>query len=111
LRQEPYSFSSDAGTFDNRFVLRYTNRTLATENFQSSNNVAIISGKSTVTIRSYAEEMEAVSIYDVLGREIFNATAIGENELEINSLPSTRQTLIVKVKLQNGQTISRKIVF
>jgi len=111
LRQEPYSFSSDAGTFDNRFVLRYTNTTLATENFQNSNNVAIISGKSTVTIRSYAEEMDAVAIYDVLGREIFNATDISENELEINSLPSTRQTLIVKIRLQNGQTISRKIVF
>ena len=30
LRTVPYSFTSESGKFDNRFILRYTNQTLST---------------------------------------------------------------------------------
>jgi hypothetical protein len=111
LRQEPYSFTADSGLSDDRFVLRYTNTTLGTENFQSSNSVAVVSGKSEIKIRSYSEIINNIMVYDVLGREIFNQANINENEFEIKGLIAVHQTLIIKIKLKNGQTISRKIAY
>ncbi|TRX01888.1 hypothetical protein [Flavobacterium gawalongense] len=34
IKQDSYNFSSDTGTFDDRFVLRYTNGSLGTDNLE-----------------------------------------------------------------------------
>nr|HPJ11310.1 T9SS sorting signal type C domain-containing protein [Flavobacterium sp.] len=100
-----------AGTYNDRFMLRYTNGALATEDFQNSNSVVVASGKENVKVRSYASDISAIAVYDVLGREIFSKDQINNTEFSIPGLLANQQTLVVKIKLSNGQTVIRKTIY
>ena len=111
LKQAPYHFTAFAGQYDNRFLLRYTNNELATENFQASNDVLVFSEKAELMVKSYSENIASVSVYDVLGRKIFSSDNVDESELHIDTLKPTHQTLILKIKLVNGQTVTKKTIY
>lgn len=112
LRKEPYSFSSVAGRFDNRFVLRYTNtKSLGTTHFKDfSSSIVLASNDGQVKIISNTEAIKKVMVYDILGREIFAKNNINAMELSIKDIILNRQALVVKIVLENGQEISKKII-
>lgn len=112
LKQAPYSFATTAGRYDSRFVLRYTNQNLATANFENStNNVVIVSGQQQIKIKSYLDPIDTVTVYDILGREIAKKSTISNNEFVVLGLVSSQQALVVKILLENGQTVTKKIIF
>ena len=108
LSQNPYSFTANSGIHNDRFVLRYTNSTLSNPNFDS-NSILIYSSNDQIVINSDLEKLTSIEIYDVLGRVLQSSSNVSENRLEI-AFPVINQTLIVKVKLANGETISRKVL-
>jgi len=113
LRKNPYTFESVSGRFDNRFVLRYTNKnkSLGTEHFKEyGNSVVVATNAGQVNIMSSIEAIKRVAIYDVLGREIFTKNNINAMELSIKDIIINRQALVVKVVLENGQEVSKKII-
>jgi len=111
LRQSPYSFSSAAGKFNDRFVLRYTNQVLGNPEFGNIENSVIVAGnQGELTIKSSIENIQEVTIYDVLGRQLFFAKEINNTNFVTSNISLRQQTLIVKIKLENGMTISRKII-
>lgn len=112
LKNGNYTFNTVAGTFNDRFVLRYTNKTLATATFNSLENTVLVSNKNKqIKINSFAQTIDKVTIYDLLGREIYQKINVNSNELSIANLVSSRQPLIVKMILQNGATVTDKIIF
>jgi hypothetical protein len=111
LRTAPYAFTANPGTYNDRFILRYTNGTLGTKDFQNSNSVIVASGKEDIKVRSYANKISAIQVYDVLGREIYSKDVINNNEFSIKGLIANHQTLVVKIKLENGQTAIRKTIY
>jgi hypothetical protein len=112
LRSCPFTFNTAAGTFNDRFVLRYTNKTLGTNDFESLENQVLVSNKNKqIKVNSKAEIIDKVSVYDLLGRQLFKKDKVNSNEFSILNLVSSQQTLLVKVTLQNGQTLTRKIIY
>jgi hypothetical protein len=112
LRIGPYTFTTTSGTFNNRFVLRYTNKTLGTNDFDSLENQVLVSNKNKqIKVHSAIEIIDKVAIYDLLGRQLFKKEKVNNNELAIPNFVSSQQMLLVKVSLQNGQTITRKIMY
>lgn len=111
LRNAPYTFTAQPGTIDDRFILRYTNAVLATNDFQTGNSVVVVSGKEDIKVRSYAENISAIEVFDVLGRQIFNKDHIDNAEFSIKGLLANHQTLVIKIKLENGQTAVRKTIY
>lgn len=116
LKTGNYTFNTIAGTFNDRFVLHYkdnsTAKTLAATTFDSSENKILVSNKNKqIKINSFAETIDKVAIYDMLGRQIYQKENVDSNEFSIANLVSSRQTLVVKVMLQNGKMISKKIIF
>lgn len=113
LRKDPYTFESVSGRFDNRFVLRYTNKnkSLGTDHFKEyRNSVVVAADAGQVKIMSSIEAIKKVAVYDILGREIFTKNNINAMELSIKDIIINRQALVVKVVLENGQEISKKII-
>jgi len=111
LKLSPYDFTSDTGTLDNRFVLRYTNEMLGNPDFNSvENGVVVATNDHIISVKSYREPIDEVAAYDVTGRKIFHEEAVNATELKINEITAKQQTLILKIKLQNGQIITRKII-
>jgi len=112
LKGGNYTFNTVAGTFNDRFILRYTNKTLGTADLETLENQVLISNKNKqIKVISAVETIDKVLVYDLLGRQIYKKEKISSNELTIPNLVSSQQTLLVKVTLQNGQTVTKKIIF
>jgi hypothetical protein len=112
LRQSPYLFIANIGRIDNRFLLRYTDEALGNPSFEAvADAVFIANNKNQISIQSSMESIESVTVYDVLGRLLLKKSNIKNNTFLINNLTLSNQTLIVKIVLENGQTVTKKIVF
>jgi len=112
LRKSNYSFDSEIGTFTDRFVLRYTSKTLGTDDFENSENGVLVSVQSKlIKVNSTSENIKEVQIYNIGGQLIYNKNKIDLNELQISNLQSGNQVLLVKVILDNDHTVTKKIIF
>jgi len=112
LKSGNYTFNTVAGTFNDRFVLQYSNKTLGTNNFDSLENKVLVSNANKqIKINSFAETIDKVVIYDLLGRQIYQKIKVNSNEFSIANLLSSHQVLVVKTLLQNGKTFTDKIIY
>lgn len=111
LKSAPYVFASESGTFNNRFVLRFTNTTLTSTDFGANNSVIVYKDKNALKFNSSTENIENVTVFDVLGRKILDANGIHNKNFSKENLLVNQQTLIVKIKLSDGTILTKKIVF
>jgi hypothetical protein len=112
IKESPYNFSSATGTFNDRFVLRYTDKTLGTTDFDTTNNQILVSNKNRqLTINAFDDFIDKVVIYDAAGRKIYQKRNVANKELTVLNLASGQQVLLVNVVLQNGRKIIKKIVY
>ena len=111
LLNNPYSFYSEQGDFKNRFVLRYTTETLSNEEFSNLNNSVTVFSNNSINVKSSSEKIHSISVYDVLGKELFHQNSINSNEFSISKIQRTNSALIVKVVLENGRISNKKIIF
>lgn len=111
LKLAPYSFTSQAGTFDNRFVLLYTENTLSNEDFSSLENSVFVYDNGKIVVKSSIETMKTITVFDVLGRTISNYNNVNANEFELKNLSPSAKTLIIKIELANGVIVNKKIIF
>lgn len=114
LKQSPYEFTSaQTGQIDDRFELVYKNQLLGNDSFQNiAGNVIAVSGKNEITVHSAVENISSVAVYDVLGRTLYQSgDQVSSKSLSISNILPNQQTLIVKIKLYNGQIVVRKIIY
>jgi hypothetical protein len=112
LKKEGYSFFTQKGVFNDRFVLRYTNKNLSTNDFNPNGNQVLISCKNQqIKISSLNQIIEKVSVYDLLGRKIYQKKNIETAETTIYDLALSPQVLIIKMQLQSGKSIAEKMLF
>lgn len=109
IKNQPYNFSSVKGKFTNRFVLRYTNQALGNDDFDRTNQIVAFSNDNLITINSSLEDISEVQIFDVLGRQLHENKAISKRTYEVKK-DIAQQTIIVKVKLQNGIWVTKKVL-
>lgn len=109
LTEGSYSFTSEAGTFENRFRVIYTG-TLGTENPSAGQNATLIYSKDRqLTVESPAA-IKSVAVYDMLGRSLYQANDIDAATFSANVAAQPQQVVIINVILENNQRISKKIV-
>lgn len=112
LKSGNYTFTTLAGTFNDRFVLRYNNKTLATSNYDALTNKVLVSNTNKqIKVNSFAKTIDKVEVYDLLGKQIYQKEKVNGNELLILNLVSSNQTLLVKTTLQSGETVTNKIIY
>ncbi|MDP3681848.1 MAG: T9SS sorting signal type C domain-containing protein [Flavobacterium sp.] len=112
LKASSYDFTTQAGTFNDRFVLRYIDKTLGAGDFEAADDKVVISVKNKqIKIDSSDETIDKVLIFDLIGKQLYKKINVGNNEHVIPNLSSSEQVLIVKIVLQNGQTVSKKVIF
>nr|WP_321227420.1 GEVED domain-containing protein [uncultured Psychroserpens sp.] len=112
LSTNDYTFTSETGEFNDRFEIVFKPEALSVnENELSPNDLTIIELGSGDVEFSVGKNMtiEAVEILDVLGRTIYKLR--GQNSTETYNLSNLSQaTYIARVKLSNGQTITKKAI-
>ncbi|WP_417939118.1 T9SS sorting signal type C domain-containing protein [Flavobacterium sp. RS13.1] len=112
LTSKNYTFTTTAGTFNNRFVLRYKNTTLGTGDFETTDAaVWVMVQNKTITVNSTTENIEKVFIYDVSGKELYRKDKVSNLQLILQNQPFAQQILLVKVVLENGYQTTKKVIF
>lgn len=115
LRTGGYTFTTAIGVFPERFMLRYKNSgTLDTSDFASLDKNVFVSIKDkTIKLQAVSdtENLSETTIYDIGGKLLYNKKEINNKELLITNLQPTHQVLLVKITLDNGHTVTKKIVF
>ncbi|RYZ86654.1 MAG: T9SS sorting signal type C domain-containing protein, partial [Proteobacteria bacterium] len=111
LKNGPYAFSTLAGTFNDRFELRYTDQLLSTPDHELSNSLVIAVDNRAVKLKSSGENIAAVTIYDLLGRIVYDRSGISTTDFTIENIISSQQSLIVKATLDDGTIVTRKILY
>ncbi|MBC5861806.1 PA14 domain-containing protein [Flavobacterium turcicum] len=112
LKTSPYSFQTTKGTFNDRFVLRYTDKTLGVEDVITDFNTVLVTVKNKqLKVTAGKEDINSVVIYSILGKQIYFKKDIANKELVIENLPSSDQVLIVKTVLEDGTLYTTKTIF
>jgi hypothetical protein len=112
LKSGNYIFSTTKGTFNNRFVLKYSNKSLRTSNFVTlKNKVLVTDSNQQIQINSFTESIDKVVVYDLLGRPIYQKNKVNSAKFLITDLVSNHQTLVVKTTLQSGEIVANKIFY
>lgn len=112
LKDSPYSFDTESGTFEDRFVLSYSSKTLATDHFEFVEKGVLVAVKNkAIKISSSLEIIDKVFIFDFSGKLVYSRRNINDKEIKVTELTlGHSQALIVKVILQNGQVVAEKII-
>jgi hypothetical protein len=110
LKTEPYHFFSNAGTINNRFKIVYTDNTLNTTNFELDSSIQF-NVNAHINIKSTKYQLKEVIVYDLLGRKLKEYKNLNHKEISLHDFYRTQTTLIIKVKLETGEYINRKIIF
>jgi len=117
LKLRPYVFTATAGVSNTRFKLRFKkvrseseerDDRLATSN--PDQTVTVVSSENTIIVESSSENIEEITVYDILGRQLHYASKINATEFELQDVLSN-QALIVKVTLANGSSVIKKVLF
>ena len=106
-----YTFTTEAGTFNERFVVAYaTDAQLGTE-------TPVVQTKATVVCKNGRQiavnapaAINSVTVYDMLGKTIFQKSNVDSTEFSTSEINVAPQVLVVKVTLSNQQVISKKIM-
>ena len=110
IKQSPYTFFAQQGTFNNRFELVFRDELLSTDDFSATNTVTVFGDDAGIHLNA-SEKISEISVHDVLGRALYEKKNSGKNEVIISAIPHSNQALFVKIKLENGALINRKLIF
>ena len=124
LKQGAYTFNTEKGIFNNRFVLRYVDKnavepvvetpvveTPVVETPVIDSSVTVSVKQDQITVSSSEDLISKIIIYDVAGKIIYQKEDVSANDFMIQNLLSSKQVLLVTLVLENGKTTSTKIVY
>jgi hypothetical protein len=103
-------FTTETGTFNNRFQIKYTSN-LAVDNPDFSLNTVLVANDSNnIYVKSSAKELKSVEIYDVRGRLILSKDNINNFNVTFANIGIAHQVLIVHITSVDGKKVSKKII-
>jgi|GEM_PF-2367741 len=112
LKESEYSFTTVPGTFNERFVLRYVPAAeLGIDNpTVDANSIVVFRNGSQIDIKSKDQSIEHVTVYDLLGKVIFDKNKINAQSFSTDQLNVSNQVVIVKVITDTQAEIAKKII-
>ncbi|RSK39108.1 T9SS sorting signal type C domain-containing protein [Mangrovimonas spongiae] len=112
LRSSPYNFTTNSGEFNDRFILRYRNNRLSINDIEESQDNIIIAtpNYNYVKVTAKSSVITNATIYDMLGKKIFEDNNLNVLETTIKNFTHSDGTYIINITLKNGMQKSQKVV-
>ena len=108
LRTTPYSFTSQAGTYNGRFKLRYNGATLSNSTSETTTTVAYIN-HNQLNIQTIAP-IKKITLHDVRGQLITTYTPNESTTHFESELNFANGVYIASIELENGTKITQKVM-
>ena len=111
LKNGPYTFATAIGTFDSRFILRYTDATLGTQNPEFKENDVVIykNTDNDFVITTSLFEMASVKVFDIRGRLLMDKKNVNASQTTFNA-GAVNQVLLVQVTTVDGLKVTKKVI-
>lgn len=109
LKAAPYTFTTATGTFSNRFVLRFSNETLSAPTVEKNNELQVYT--SNGIIASANTLIQAVLVYDIQGRLLYQNQDVNQTEFQITNVSKSNSPLVIQVVFENQVTVSKKVIY
>lgn len=115
LKDKPYLFTTEEGDFDDRFILRYTDKTLSVKDPAYENTIQVVFTRSNnvlnITNSTTDNTVLAVSLFNIQGKLMskWNVTDKEQTNIKIPIQNIASGVYIVKMKTSKGN-ISKKII-
>jgi len=109
LKQSPYEFESQAGTFNDRFVLRFNNTVLANRQFDFDNTVEALIFKHQLQVQS-SDEIKNITVFDVSGKRLkVYHPEVNSNHFNTD-FPFANGIYLVEIKMTDGSSVTKKLI-
>lgn len=108
LKASPYLFTTDAGRFDDRFVLRYTNSALSNNNFNASGLAAFIDKHKLHAAAS--ENIESIEVYELNGKLVQSYKPSAKMKTFEGDFVFATGIYFAKIKLESGTVATQKLM-
>lgn len=111
LKEAAYHFTTETGTYNERFQLRFTDANLHYDNNELAHDdyVTIYQHQEKVNIAASAE-IQSTKIYNLLGQLILEDET-KTNHLVLDHFKPQNQILVLRVTVDQDKVITRKIFF
>lgn len=110
LKTNPYQFTTENGSINDRFKVVYINSTLENPEFDIDNNIRVAI-KDNISVSSNNLLMESIIVYNLIGQKIDVYENINSNYFTLSNLRKNNAGLLLKIKLHTGETVIRKVVY
>lgn len=112
LNEGDYNFSTEAGTFNDRFEVQFVNETLGVNDpIIASNAIVVYKNSETIFINSSNLTMSEVKLFDVRGRLITSKQDILASEVSFANLTIANQMILVQITTTDGVTVTKKVAY
>jgi len=109
LAENPYTFASDAGTFNNRFELVYQETLTTVQPGPDFKNVVVYKQNHEVVINGGSHTIARVAIYDIRGRLLAARDNVNATEIRIPT-DGTNGLLVTKITFGDATVVTKKVV-
>lgn len=110
LKMSDYSFTSNIGTFEDRFVVVYENSLLSSsESIWNENAIVIYKPNDLIVVNSGTVNMKNIKVFDVRGRIIVEKNNVNSLETRID-VGDTNQVLLFEITSEDGKVVTKKYV-
>lgn len=109
LKQSPYTFTSEAGTFDTRFVLRFNDTTLQNTAFTTSIQFTAFVHNRQLHIES-SKIIEKVNVFDISGKRLMQFSAEKNKKSIQRDFATANGVYLVKVEFSDGTMATTKVL-
>ena len=110
LRTNAYNFATLAGTVNNRFELVFQRALKNDTSIANESGIVVYKNNFDIVVNSGNAIIKNVKIYDMRGRLLFEKVNINATEIRMNLLGSS-QIILVKTTLDDGQVITKKVIY
>lgn len=111
LKNGGYTFNTQAGLYEDRFIIIYQQPLLNSKEVQAVNNsnVIVYKNNSAITISSNTSNINSIIINDSMGRLLYKSDTINTQNFTINIPHVSRQIILVTVNTATG-TSTKKVL-
>ncbi|MDI1305898.1 MAG: hypothetical protein PSX42_13805, partial [bacterium] len=107
-----YEAELTEGSNNDRFALRFTDKTLGMDSFSlSKSDEAIVIVNQNVTVQSSKQLIKNILVYDLAGRKIDSYKKVNALKCTLSHLNKTTAGLIVKITLEDDTVVTKKIIY
>lgn len=106
-----YTFTTVAGTFNNRFELIYRSATLSAHNpVLNRNQVVIYKLDNDINIVAGNAQITNINIYDLSGKKLYNKNNINATQTKLTGLQTAQEVIIVEINTNQDKIIKRMVL-